>query len=107
MSRFACVTAAAFVAVLATAQAADAQYTYTKIMFPGATWTEASSINDLGQVVGTYTDAAGIAHGFMYQNGVYTKLDYPNKAHNYLFGINDLGQILGSFSEVMPRGPYH
>jgi probable HAF family extracellular repeat protein len=90
-----------------SAQAAEAQYTYTKIMYPGSTWTEASSINDNGQVVGTYTDTAGIAHGFLYQNGVYTKLDYPGKAHNYAFGINDAGTMVGSFSEVMPRGPYH
>jgi probable HAF family extracellular repeat protein len=93
--------------MFATVRGAEAQYTYTKIMFPGSTWTEASSVNDLGQVVGTYVDTTGIAHGFMYQNGVYTRLDYPGKAHNYLFGINDLGQMLGSFSEVMPRGPYH
>lgn len=97
----------AFVALIATAQAAEAQYTYTKIMYPGSTWTEASGINDAGQVVGTYTDTSGIAHGFLYQNGVYTKLDYPGTAHNYAFGINDAGDVVGSFSAVMPRGPYH
>ena len=93
--------------MLATATAAEAQYTYTKIMYPGSTWTEASGINDAGQIVGTYTDTAGIAHGFMYHNGVYTRMDYPSTAHNYAFGINDQGDLVGSYSEVMPRGPYH
>jgi probable HAF family extracellular repeat protein len=107
VSRIKSAAAMAFVAMMATAQAAEAQYTYTKIMYPASTWTEASGINDAGQIVGTYTDTSGVAHGFLYQNGVYTKLDYPGKAHNYAFGIDDAGNVVGSFSEVMPRGPYH
>lgn len=95
------------VAMLVAVPSAQAQYTYTKIMYPGSTWTEAAGINDAGQVVGTYTDAAGIAHGFLYQNGVYTQVDYPSTAHNYAFGINDQGHIVGSFSAGAPRGPYH
>jgi probable HAF family extracellular repeat protein len=75
-------------------------------MVPNSTWTEASGVNDLGQVVGTYTDADGVAHGFMYQNGVYTVLDYPGMSHNYAFGINNDGAVVGSFSPVIPRGPY-
>jgi probable HAF family extracellular repeat protein len=96
-----------FVALFATVRGADAQYTYTKIMYPGSTWTEASGINGLGQVVGTYTDTAGVAHGFLYQAGVYTTVDYPGTAHNYALGINNDGHIVGSFSLIMPRGPYH
>ena len=101
------VSAMIIVALCATVHAAEAQYTYTKIMFPGSTWTEASGINDAGQIVGTYTDVSGIAHGFIYQLGVYQTVDYPGMAHNYAFGINNQGQIVGSFSPVMPRGPYH
>jgi len=107
MSRLKCAAALAVVALAATATAAEAQYTYTKIMYPGSTWTEASGINDAGQIVGTYTDTAGVAHGFLYQNGVYSKLDYPGMAHNYAFGINEAGHVVGSFSEILPRGPYH
>lgn len=96
-----------FAAVVGAAARADAQnYTYTKIMVPGSTWTEASGINDAGVVVGTYTDALGIAHAFKYENGVYTTIDFPDMAHNYAFGINNAGHIVGSFSPVMPRGPY-
>src|SRR5688500_17747614 len=84
--------ALACIAALGTASAAEAQYTYSKIMYPGSTWTEASSVNDSGQVVGTYTDTAGTAHGFLFHNGTYTTVDHPDRAHNYLFGINDQGK---------------
>jgi probable HAF family extracellular repeat protein len=107
VSRFTYAAVTALVAMFVTAQAAEAQYTYTKIMYPGSTWTEASGINDLGQVVGTYTDTSGVAHGFRYKAGVYTTLDFPGMAHNYALGINDAGRVVGSFSAVMPRGPYH
>jgi probable HAF family extracellular repeat protein len=93
-------------ALLGAAARADAQYSYTKLMVPGSTFTEASGINNLGQVVGTYIDSVGLPHGFIYQNGVYTTIDYPSAAHNYAFGINDAGSVVGSFSEVLPRGPY-
>lgn len=99
--------ALACIAALGTASAAEAQYTYSKIMYPGSTWTEASGVNDSGQVVGTYTDTAGTAHGFLFHNGTYTTVDHPDRAHNYLFGINDQGKMVGSHSVVQPRGPYH
>src|SRR5215218_3304798 len=93
-------------ALLGAATRADAQHTYTKIMVPNSAYTEASGVNSLGQVVGTYIDASGIPHGFIYQNGSYITVDYPAAAHNYAFGINDAGSVVGSFSEVLPRGPY-
>lgn len=93
-------------AVTLSAASADAQYVYTKIMVPGSTFTEASGINNLGQVVGTFIDSVGIPHGFIYLNGVFTTVDYPSAAHNYAFGINDAGSVVGSFSEVLPKGPY-
>jgi uncharacterized membrane protein len=93
--------------ILATAGSASAQYTFTKIMYPGSVWTEVAGINDHGKIVGTYVDPSGIAHGFTYHNGTYTNIDFPGYAHNYAFGINDAGKMVGSVSEIMPRGPYH
>jgi probable HAF family extracellular repeat protein len=97
----------AWFVMLSTAGTASAQYTYTKIMYPGSVWTEVAGINDAGQIVGTYTPPTGIVHGFVYQNGVYTTIDMPGMAHNYLFGINDAGHMVGGVSEILPRGPYH
>lgn len=101
------VAAFAFVLTLASAATASAQYTFTKIMYPGSVWTEVAGINDAGQIVGTYTAGNGVVHNFTYLNGVYTTVNVPGMAHNYLFGINDAGHMVGGSSEVLPRGPYH
>lgn len=39
--------------------------TVTNVVFPSATSTQVNGINSLGQIVGTYTDAAGALHGFV------------------------------------------
>ena len=39
--------------------------TYSTLDVPGSIATEAIGINDLGQIVGYYTDAAGNEHGFL------------------------------------------
>jgi probable HAF family extracellular repeat protein len=96
-----------FAATFGLSSVAQAQYAFTKIMFPGSTWTEASGINDLGHIVGTYTDPTGIAHGFVYMNGSYTRMDFPGALHNYMFGIDNSGNMTGSYSLTLPRGPYH
>lgn len=113
MSHWRTFAAAFFVATSVIAPTAAAQtppasqYTYTKIMYPGSSWTEVAGINDAGQIVGTYSVVSGVVHGFTYQNGVYSTFNVPGMAHNYLFGINDAGQIVGGVSEILPRGPYH
>jgi hypothetical protein len=37
---------------------------YTAVNFPNATGTQALEMNDLGEIVGMYFDAAGNTHGF-------------------------------------------
>jgi probable HAF family extracellular repeat protein len=69
----------------------------TALSFPGATVTEALGLNNLGQVVGFYNDAAGNPHGFIYSNGSFTSLD-DNAApatQTTINGINNFGQIVG------------
>jgi uncharacterized membrane protein len=39
--------------------------TFTTIDVPSATATDVAGINAEGQIVGTYTDAAGNIHGFI------------------------------------------
>src|SRR6516165_9632480 len=53
--------------VTASASAAAALGTYTTIDVPGATATNAISVNDFGVVVGRYTDTQGVSHGFIDQ----------------------------------------
>jgi probable HAF family extracellular repeat protein len=60
-------------------------YNYTTIDDPSANWTvgltsgrtEASGINDTGQIVGSYTASDGTGHGFLYSGGIYSNIDYP------------------------------
>jgi probable HAF family extracellular repeat protein/VCBS repeat-containing protein len=57
-----------------------------------------TSINDAGQIAGTYFDSSG-AHGFVYNGGVYTTLpDDPLALGGFnISGINNAGQIVGSY----------
>jgi len=67
----------------------------TILSFPGATVTEALGLNNLGQVVGTYTDAAGNPQGFIYSGGVFTPLNDPGAIQTTVNGINNFGHIVG------------
>ena len=67
----------------------------TALSFPGATVTEALGLNNLGQVVGFYNDAAGNPHGFIYSGGVFTALNDPGATQTTVNGINNFGQIVG------------
>ena len=59
--------------------------------------TYAKSINNKGEVVGYYIDAAGVWHGFLDNNGIFTNIDAELGATNVATGINDNGQIIGYY----------
>jgi probable HAF family extracellular repeat protein len=63
---------------------------------PGSTGFLGLSLNNLGQVVGTYFDDSGNDNGFLYSGGKYVTLNAPGAIDTELFGINDLGQIVGT-----------
>jgi probable HAF family extracellular repeat protein len=67
----------------------------TPIFFPGSIDTEVMGINDNGQIVGFYTDAAFFSHGFLLSNGVYSTFDFSGSGFTRVGGINDRGQIVG------------
>ena len=76
--------------------------TLTTIDFPGAGMTTPSSINNVGQIAGTfrYPGATGYIHGFVESNGVFTIVDEPGFVDAYLNGtiingINDSGDMVG------------
>jgi probable HAF family extracellular repeat protein len=70
----------------------------------GAVSVQALGINNEREVVGSYTDATGATHGFLYDQGknTYTTIDDPNgmkggNAMTVANGINDKGQIVGFY----------
>jgi probable HAF family extracellular repeat protein len=74
--------------------------TFTQIDVPGATRTSANSINNRGQIVGGFVDAANVVHGFLLENGVFTQIDFPGAAGTEAFSINNRRQIVGGFVDA-------
>jgi probable HAF family extracellular repeat protein len=76
--------------------------------FPGATLTEATGINDDGQVVGDYRDSSGRFHGFFWDAGLFLTIDvpFPGATGTAARGINNVGQIVGVYNDSsgIPHG---
>jgi probable HAF family extracellular repeat protein len=76
---------------------------------PGATrlgreLTEATGINDRGQIVGDYRDSQGDFHGFLYERGTFTTVDVPfPHIDTGPTGINNRGQIVGFYDDGTRR----
>src|SRR5438270_946459 len=92
-----CVTCIAF----ATSSIASAQ-TYLSIDFPGATTTILDGgPNPEGTSVGTYTDTAGVTHGFVLNNkGLFTSFDVPRSTATTPNLIDPQGTIVGSYLDA-------
>jgi probable HAF family extracellular repeat protein len=75
--------------------------TLTPVSVPSSASTNALGINNLGQVVGSYTDQdSGPRHGFVYRDGMYTTFDVPGSTFTGADGINDFGQIVGYYTDA-------
>jgi probable HAF family extracellular repeat protein len=71
------------------------KYTYTTLDVPASTSTYALGINDSGQVVGGFINAAG-THGFLLDHGVYTTIDVHGSTKDLaVLGASTAG-LLGS-----------
>src|SRR5216684_29051 len=101
---------AAFFALVAGALAqtsTSVTYKYTKVDFPGATSTEANSINNGNVIVGSYIDSSGLNHGFQFANGTFTTISFPGAAETAVLGINDLGDMVGWYKASIVVNPPH
>src|SRR5262249_46346638 len=86
---------------------ASADFLFTTIDVPGSRSTVAAGINASGQIVGQYSDAAGVLHGFLLHGGSYYLLDVPAAHETVANGINATGQIVGAYGNLVFAGPYH
>ena len=63
--------------------------------------TQALGLDNAGQVVGSFVDAAGKMHGFVWQNRKVRQIDDPNgKAGTLVNGIDNRNQIVGFFVDA-------
>lgn len=81
----------------------EASFSYETIEVPASRSTTAFGINARGTVVGSYVDAAGRGHGFVFADGEFTTIDYPGAAYTDARGIGPAGDIVGSYR--MPGEP--
>ncbi len=72
--------------------------TFTTLDVPGANITEAVSINDSGQVAGSY-GSSSLNRGFVYSNGAFTTLDVPDATATRPTSINASGQVAGYYED--------
>jgi len=78
--------------------------TFTAIDFPGGVLTLAVDINKSGQIVGRYTDIAGIVHGYLLSNGAFSSVTFPGAVWTRATAINRGGSIVGDYSLTDPSG---
>jgi probable HAF family extracellular repeat protein len=77
---------------------------FTTLDPPGSDRTQALSINDSDQIVGSYR-ASDAVHGFLLSGGVYTTLDVPGSSLTVAFGTNNAGEIVGDYQDS--GGTFH
>jgi probable HAF family extracellular repeat protein len=70
---------------------------YKILAIPGSTLSQAFAINTSGQIVGGFTDAGGVNHGFLDTAGSIATVDFPGSTGTSVYDVNDSGQIVGSY----------
>lgn len=83
-------------------------FAFTTIDPPDATGTTALGIGGSGDVVGAFTDAQQVMHGFLLSGGSYTIIDYPGAVYTEARGIGPNGEIVGAYRNAgEPTVNYH
>ena len=76
----------------------------TAFDFPGAYSTEATSVNDAAEIVGTYVELITSWPGFRYrgflkQGDTFSSIDYPGVLFTFVNGINNFGHVVGGYQD--------
>jgi hypothetical protein len=66
---------------------------FTPVNFPKSNGTQATGINDKGEVVGLYFDSANLTHGFSKIGTKYTSISVKGGTNTVAWGVNNAGQI--------------
>ena len=79
--------------------AAQANYNFVSLTYPGGFQTSPDGLNDRASVVGWYYGSDGNLHGFVYDGSQYTTVDYPGASATGPAGINNNGVIAGYYND--------
>jgi hypothetical protein len=74
----------------------DRHFTTIDVPFAGSKGTYVESINNSGEVVGSWSDG-GISQGFTLIDGTYTSFDYPGATYTFAEDVNSQGDIVGTY----------
>jgi uncharacterized membrane protein len=66
----------------------------------GAIYSEATNINNQGDITGQMIDDFGFVHGFLVKDGAITILDVPGASDTFALGINDSGLVVGYWDRL-------
>jgi uncharacterized protein (TIGR03437 family) len=89
----------AFLLMVAPGVVRAQSYSFTRFDVPGAAHTRAEAINNRGQILGWYLDAAGASHCFLRDAAsTFTTFDPPG-AGATCRGLNNLGQVVGTLND--------
>jgi probable HAF family extracellular repeat protein len=85
---------------------------FTTIDVPGAMATQPETINNRGQIVGSYSTTAaqlqapnGKPRGFLLERGRFTRIDVPGAVQTQAKGINERAQVVGEYLDA--AGKFH
>ena len=73
--------------------------TWYTLSYPGATSTSVTAINNLGVIVGQYTDSYGKIRAFRYNGTSWTSGNYPGAIETVASDINDKGVVIGTYRD--------
>jgi len=66
---------------------------FTPVNFPKSNGTQATGINDKGEIVGLYLDSANATHGFSKIGTKYKDISVKGETNTVAWGVNNAGQI--------------
>lgn len=95
--------AVALAAFAVNAQAGDPLYHLTVLSVPDATLVTVKDINDVGQIVGLYTDQDFVRHGVLWDGQGWHELARPPgvEVNVIAYAINNSGQIVGTSDDFV------
>ena len=82
-------------------------YSVTDTGTLGGISSEATGINDSGQVVGEADTSAGVDQAFLFSNGSMANLDTLGGNFSEAYGINNNGQVVGWANTGYNTTPKH